>query len=206
MPASRSSPRRISPAPGMTPTLSWASSNYDPCRSHATPSPGSTGSGLAPSVTRTSCASCCFPPPDCSTPTTVYLRALLELHEPEPDDPHRPTRLTGLSSRRFQRDGYERARAILPPPRRRDLRRRRRHRQDRDRPRVHRGVRTQRGRRLRAGHHAPRSSPSAGDERIDQAKLPAQVISFQELAADEQLAARSRASPSPLNNAKDSTG
>ncbi len=43
---------------------------------------------------------------------TVYLRALLELHSPEPDDPLRPSRPTGLELAPFQRDGYERARVI----------------------------------------------------------------------------------------------
>jgi hypothetical protein len=53
-----------------------------------------------------------FPDPGRVDPRTVYLRALLELHPPQPDDPGRATRPTGLELAPFQRDGYERARVI----------------------------------------------------------------------------------------------
>ena len=52
-----------------------------------------------------------FPSADLAPPDDVYLRALLELHEPLEEDPDRPT-LPRLTLADFQRDGYERARAI----------------------------------------------------------------------------------------------
>ena len=143
-----------------------------------------------------------FPDPGRIDPMTVYLRALLELHSPEPDDPLRPSRPTGLELAPFQRDGYERARAIA---------------------RRHGGViyadgvgtgKTEIGlafieeRTKEDGVFAlvitPAQLAKRWRERIDQTKLPAQVISFQELASDEQLMPDARVRHRHLNNAKDS--
>lgn len=127
-----------------------------------------------------------FPDPGLVDPAAVYLRALLELHPPEPDDPERASRPTGLELAPFQRDGYERARAIA---------------------RRHGGViyadgvgtgKTEIGlafieeRTKEDGVFAlviaPAQLKKRWQERIRQAKLSAHVISFQELASDEQLA------------------
>lgn len=127
-----------------------------------------------------------FPDPGLVDPGSVYLRALLELHPPEPDDPNRASRPTGLELAPFQRDGYERARVIA-------------HR--------HGGViyadgvgtgKTEIGlsfieeRTKEDGVFAlviaPAQLKRRWEERIRQAKLSAHVISFQELASDEQLA------------------
>ena len=143
-----------------------------------------------------------FPDPGRIDPMTVYLRALLELHSPEPDDPLRPSRPTGLELAPFQRDGYERARVIA---------------------RRHGGViyadgvgtgKTEIGlafieeRTKEDGVFAlvitPAQLAKRWRERIDQTKLPAQVISFQELASDEQLMPEARVHHRHLNNAKDS--
>jgi superfamily II DNA or RNA helicase len=126
-----------------------------------------------------------FPDPGRVDPRTVYLRALLELHPPEPDDPGRASRPTGLELASFQRDGYERARVIA---------------------RTRGGViyadgvgtgKTEIGlafieeRTKEDGVFAllvtPAQLKARWEERIHQAKLSAQVISFQELATDEQL-------------------
>ena len=53
-----------------------------------------------------------FPDPGLLDPYTIYLRALFDLQEPALDEPDRATRPTGLELAPFQRDGYERARAI----------------------------------------------------------------------------------------------
>lgn len=141
-----------------------------------------------------------FPDPGLVDAATVYLRALLELQPPEDEDPDRPSRPTGLQLASFQRDGYERARAIV---------------------RRHGGVvyadgvgtgKTEIGlsfieeRTKEDGVYAlviaPAQLARRWRERIDQAKLPAQVVSFQELASDEQLAPGSGARRR-LNNRKD---
>lgn len=143
-----------------------------------------------------------FPDPGVLDPRTVYLRALLELHAPEPDDPLRPSRPTGLELAPFQRDGYERARVIA---------------------RTHGGViyadgvgtgKTEIGlafieeRTKEDGVFAlvitPAQLARRWRERIDQTKLPAQVISFQELSSDEQLVPEASNRRPHLNNAKDS--
>jgi len=143
-----------------------------------------------------------FPDAGLIDPPTVYLRALLELHAPEPDDPLRPSRPTGLELAPFQRDGYERARVIA---------------------RRHGGViyadgvgtgKTEIGlafieeRTKEDGVFAlvvtPAQLARRWRERIDQTKLPAQVVSFQELASDEQLAPDAPVRRRHLNNAKDS--
>jgi superfamily II DNA or RNA helicase len=143
-----------------------------------------------------------FPDPGQLDPATVYLRALLELHSPEVDDPLRTSRPTALELPPFQRDGYERARVIA---------------------RRHGGViyadgvgtgKTEIGlafieeRTKEDGVFAlvitPAQLAKHWRERIDQTKLPAQVISFQELASDEQLMPQARNRHRHLNNAKDS--
>lgn len=143
-----------------------------------------------------------FPDPGRVDPRTVYLRALLELHPPRPDDPGRATRPTGLELAPFQRDGYERARVIA---------------------REHGGViyadgvgtgKTEIGlafieeRTKEDGVYAlvltPAQLKGRWQERIDQEKLSAQVISFQELASDEQLVPDARRPHRHLNVRKDS--
>lgn len=142
-----------------------------------------------------------FPDPGRVDPRTVYLRALLELQPPQPDDPSRASRPTGLDLAPFQRDGYERARVIA---------------------RRHGGViyadgvgtgKTEIGlafveeRTEEDGAYAlivaPAQLKKRWQERIHQEKLPAQVISFQELASDEQLAPDSSRPQRHLSNRKD---
>lgn len=142
-----------------------------------------------------------FPDPGLVEPRDVYLRALLELHEPEPDDRDRATRPVSLELARFQRDGYERARAIA---------------------REHGGVvyadgvgtgKTEIGlsfieeRTKEDGVFGlvitPAQLKRRWEERGDQARLSAQVVSFQELAADEQLNPRAAGARRVLNVAKD---
>ena len=143
-----------------------------------------------------------FPDPGTIDPRTVYLRALLELHPPEPDDPGRASRPTGLELAPFQNDGYERARVIA---------------------RRHGGViyadgvgtgKTEIGlafieeRTKEDGVYAlvvtPAQLKARWQERIDQTKLSAQTISFQELASDEQLVPEASRPYRHLNNDKDS--
>lgn len=142
-----------------------------------------------------------FPDPGLVDPETVYLRALLELHEPELDDAARPTSPTGLTLTDFQRDGYERARAIAA---------------------RHGGViyadgvgtgKTEIGlafieeRTKEEGVYAlvvaPAQLTRRWQERILQAKLPAQVVSFNALARDEQLAPGIPDARRELANTKD---
>jgi superfamily II DNA or RNA helicase len=143
-----------------------------------------------------------FPDPGLVDPRTVYLRALLELHPPQPDDPGRASRPTGLELAPFQRDGYERARVIA---------------------RDHGGViyadgvgtgKTEIGlafieeRTAEDGVYAlvvaPAQLKGRWKERIDQSKLSAQVISFQELSSDEQLTPDADRTHRHLNVKRDS--
>lgn len=143
-----------------------------------------------------------FPDPGLLDPYTIYLRALFDLQEPELSEPDRVTRPTGLPLAPFQRDGYERARAIC---------------------RRHGGViyadgvgtgKTEIGlafieeRTREDGVYAlvvaPAQLAKRWVERIDQAKLPAQIVSFNELAADEQLAPEAANRRRVLHNTKDS--
>ncbi len=143
-----------------------------------------------------------FPDPGLLDPYTIYLRALLDLQEPQLEEPDRATRPTGLALAPFQRDGYERARAIC---------------------RRHGGVvyadgvgtgKTEIGlafieeRTREDGVYAlviaPAQLAKRWAERIHQAKLPAQVISFNELAADEQLVPDAANRRRVLHNTKDS--
>jgi superfamily II DNA or RNA helicase len=132
----------------------------------------------------------------------VYLRALLELYSPDVDQEPRVTAPTAVRLASFQRDGYERARVIAA---------------------RHGGViyadgvgtgKTEIGlafieeRTAEDGVYAlviaPAQLAKRWQERIDQAKLPAQVVSFQELASDEQLVPGARLARRHLHNRKDS--
>jgi len=143
-----------------------------------------------------------FPDPGLLDPQIVYLRALLELQEPPLDEPGRASRPTGLALARFQADGYERARAICQ---------------------RHGGVvyadgvgtgKTEIGlafieeRTKEDGVYAlvvaPAQLSKRWRERIDQARLPAQVVSFNELAVDEQLLPEVANRRRVLHNTKDS--
>jgi len=143
-----------------------------------------------------------FPDPGLLDPYTIYLRALFDLQEPDLDEPDRTSRPTGLELAPFQRDGYERARAIC---------------------RRHGGVvyadgvgtgKTEIGlafieeRTREDGVYAlvvaPAQLAKRWAERIVQAKLPAQVISLNELAADEQLVPDAANRRRVLHNTKDS--
>lgn len=125
-----------------------------------------------------------FPAVEAVTPQDVYLRALLELHRPLDMDPERATR-PRIDLAPFQRDGYERAREIMA---------------------RHGGViyadgvgtgKTEIGLAFveettrESGEHAlivtPPQLKGRWEERIEQARLAARVITFQELASDEQL-------------------
>ncbi len=124
-----------------------------------------------------------FPDPGLVDPQTVYLRALLELFDEELDDPIPPLATVDLAP--FQRDGFRRALEIT----------RRRH-----------GVvyadgvgtgKTEIGLAFieeytrRRGSHAlvvaPRQLVQHWQERIERALLPARVVTYHELATDEQL-------------------
>jgi superfamily II DNA or RNA helicase len=143
-----------------------------------------------------------FPDPGLIDPQTVYLRALLDLYGDELETPLPPATVSSVSLAPFQREGYERARRILA--------------------RYH-GViyadgvgtgKTEVGLAfieeyaLRRGHHAlvvaPAQLVSNWQERIDQARLPAQVVSFHQLASDEQLAPDAAHRGRYLHNARDS--
>jgi superfamily II DNA or RNA helicase len=144
-----------------------------------------------------------FPTPPVVTPEDVYLRALLELYGDElfgGDLPPAPRTHVDLAE--FQRDGYERARQIME---------------------RHGGVLYADGvgtgktavglalieeYALRRGVHALVVAPAQlvpmWRAAIDTARLPAQVVSYQWLATDEQLADADRATGRHLNVAKDS--
>ncbi len=142
-----------------------------------------------------------FPDAGLIDPETVYLRALLELYGDELEQPIAESIITSVSLAPFQRDGYERARRIVA---------------------QHRGViyadgvgtgKTEIGLAfieeyaIRRGHHAlvvaPAQLVSNWQERIDQARLPAQVVSFQQLAADEQLMPEAAQRRRNLHNGRD---
>ena len=124
-----------------------------------------------------------FPDPGLIDPQTVYLRALLELFDEGTEQP--VPHLTSVQLAPFQRDGFRRALAIV----------RRRH-----------GViyadgvgtgKTEIGLAFieeytrRQGSHAlvvaPRQLVQHWEERIERALLPAKVVTYHELATDEQL-------------------
>ena len=127
-----------------------------------------------------------FPEVGLVSPRTVYLRALLELLDTELDEPQGPPP-SAVDLASFQQDGFNRALRILQ---------------------RHHGViyadgvgtgKTEIGLALveeyalRRGLHALVVAPAQlvdyWRERLSQARLPAQVVSFHQLAADEQLAA-----------------
>lgn len=141
-----------------------------------------------------------FPDPGFVDPETVYLRALLELYEAELTVPIPPSSISAVALATFQREGYERARRILA---------------------QHHGViyadgvgtgKTEIGLAfieeyaLKRGQHAlvvaPAQLVKLWQDRIHQARLPAQVVSFQQLSTDEQLAGAG--GRRHLANAKDS--
>jgi len=143
-----------------------------------------------------------FPDPGLLDPHTVYLRALLELYGEEIAAAQEAPAPSSVALAPFQRDGYERARVVLE--------------------RFH-GViyadgvgtgKTEVGLAfiedyaLRRGLHAlvvcPAQLIDNWEKRINQARLPAQVISFQQLATDEQLAPDARRPHRILHSSKDS--
>ena len=134
-------------------------------------------------------------------PADVYLRTLLELHRPPEEDRARGTQPSGLELADFQRDGYERARAIAQ---------------------EHGGVvfadgvgtgKTEIGlafveeRIKESGVFAlvvcPAQLKRRWQDRITEAKLSAQVVSFNELAADEQLVPDARGARRVLSVGRD---
>lgn len=145
-----------------------------------------------------------FPDPGLLDPGTIYLRALLELYGDDLEVPVDtvPPGSSAVALAPFQRDGYERARRIVA---------------------EHHGVvyadgvgtgKTEIGLAfieeyaLRRGQHAlvvaPAQLVANWQERINQARLPAQVVSYHQLAADEQLAPSGRGRRRVLHNAADS--
>ena len=125
-----------------------------------------------------------FPDVGLLDPRTVYLRALLELFGDEMDDDGPPPQAVDLAP--FQEDGFRRALSIVS---------------------QHRGVvyadgvgtgKTEIGMAfveeyaVRRGQHAlivvPAQLVNQWKDRLNQTRLPAQVISYQGFAADEQLA------------------
>lgn len=145
-----------------------------------------------------------FPAPASITPEDVYLRALLELYGEElfETEMPRPLEEARIVLADFQQQGYERARQKLE---------------------RYSGVlyadgvgtgKTEIGLALieeyaiRQGQHALVVAPAQLREmwqrRIAQARLPAQVVSYQQLASDEQLADVDRPSRRELHNTKDS--
>lgn len=133
-----------------------------------------------------------FPDVGLVSPRTVYLRALLELLDAELDDPSGPPP-SAVELASFQLDGFNRALRILQ---------------------RHHGViyadgvgtgKTEIGLALveeyslRRGLHALVVAPAQlveyWRERLSQARLPAEVLSFHQLAADEQLAGPDASNP-----------
>lgn len=142
-----------------------------------------------------------FPDAGLVDPETVYLRALLEFYGDELELPLPPSHISSVALASFQRDGYERARRIVA---------------------QHHGVvyadgvgtgKTEIGLAfieeyaVRRGHHALVVAPAQlvgnWEERINQARLPAQVVSYQQLASDEQLAPDAPVPRRHLHSARD---
>lgn len=143
-----------------------------------------------------------FPDPGLLGPETVFLRALLDLYGDDLGEELPPALVRSVQLAPFQRDGYERARRIVA---------------------EHHGViyadgvgtgKTEIGLAfieeyaLRRGHHAlvvtPAQLKGNWEARIAQARLPAQVVSYQELASDEQLAPSAASPRRHLHNDRDS--
>ena len=141
-----------------------------------------------------------FPDPGLIDPQTVYLRALLELFGDQVDSSEGPVP-EAVQLAPFQRDGFTRALRIVE---------------------RHGGViyadgvgtgKTEIGLAfieeyaIQRGHHALVVAPAQlveyWRERIDQARLPAQVISFHQLSSDEQLTPDAPHRSRHLNNDKD---
>lgn len=125
-----------------------------------------------------------FPGIELADPRDVYLRALLELHDPLETDRDRASR-PSIELAAFQRDGYERARHIME-----------RHGGAIYADGVGTG-KTEIGLAFveettkASGEYAlivtPAQLKQRWQDRINQARLAAQVISFHDLASDEQL-------------------
>ena len=144
-----------------------------------------------------------FPALPAVTPMDVYLRALLELYGSELESlTAGGTPESHVLLADFQQYGYERARAIL---------------QARGGVLYADGVGTGKTKIglalieeyvLRQGRHAlviaPAQLRGMWQRRLNEARLPAQVVSFEELASDEQLADPGRAASRRLSVAKDS--
>lgn len=143
-----------------------------------------------------------FPDVGLVDPQTVYLRALLELYGDQLLPASPMSGISAIALAPFQRDGYERAGAILA---------------------RHHGVifadgvgtgKTEIGLAfieeyaLQRGQHAlvvaPAQLVSNWQARINQARLPAQVVSYQQLASDEQLAPDAHHRARHLHNAANS--
>ncbi|MGQ0679837.1 MAG: helicase-related protein [Actinomycetota bacterium] len=143
-----------------------------------------------------------FPDVGLIDPQTVYLRALLELYGDQLLPAPPVVTASSVSLAPFQRDGFERARTILA---------------------RHHGVifadgvgtgKTEIGLAfieeyaLQRGQHAlvvaPAQLVSNWQQRISQARLPAQVVSYQQLASDEQLMPDSVIRGRHLHNAANS--
>lgn len=144
-----------------------------------------------------------FPDPGLVDPQTVYLRALLELYGEELDaaDAAGAPPVSRIALAPFQREGYDRARVIVA---------------------RHRGVvyadgvgtgKTEIGLAfieeyaVRRGQHAlvvaPAQLVGQWQRRVHEARLPAQVISYQQLATDEQLVPDARNAGRRLDMAAD---
>jgi superfamily II DNA or RNA helicase len=142
-----------------------------------------------------------FPAVGLVTASDVYLRALLELYGEELDAGTPPPEVSAIRLASFQRDGYERARRIVA---------------------RHGGVvyadgvgtgKTEIGLAfidevaLQGGRLAlvvcPAQLKKGWQDRIDAARLPARVLSFQELASDEQLVPNARQRRRHLSSDKD---
>ncbi len=141
-----------------------------------------------------------FPDVSLLDPRTVYLRALLDLFEGQLDDDGAPPQAVSLAP--FQEDGFRRALGIVN---------------------RHRGVvyadgvgtgKTEIGLAfveeyaVRRGQHVlivvPAQLKEQWNDRLNQTRLPAQVLSYQAFAADEQLTETGAPSRQrPLSNDKD---
>lgn len=126
-----------------------------------------------------------FPDPGLLDPETIYLRALLELQDPEETAGEPRATAPEIELAPFQRDGYERARAIAN--RRGGVV----YADGVGTGKTEIGLAFIEERTNEDGVYAlvvtPAQLRGRWEERIQQVKLPAQVISFQELATDEQL-------------------
>ena len=127
-----------------------------------------------------------FPEPGLLDPRTIYLRALLELLGDDSDEDDRSPRRTALRLAPFQEDGFRRALAIV---------RRRRGVVFADgvgTGKTEVGLAFVEEYAVRRGQHAlivvPAQLREQWQDRLHQTRLSAQVVSYQQFAADPQLA------------------